>query len=230
MQGKQIKHELDSLIRAASSVDPCLAKKLDEINRWIKDVKPGSVTAKKFLTAFLLQLIADARVWLSIKALAETADRELAFEQMTPTEKYWYTDLFAKWLNENDPKFYIWRQKLMAEEFNQPDAKIIQSLAEHIIQRGGTVWHCYIADLSMATDLIVSYRQKVPLCLQVTSLGEEFSQEKYDSWKNTLEMWEIDRGLFLSYNPGLQYFVTQLVNLALYNSDNLKAGSYIKFP
>lgn len=230
MQGKEIKNRIKSLIAEASSVDSALAKRLDEIDRWVKDVKPGSLVAKKFVTAFLLQVIRDSTIWLTIKSLPSQEDQQAAFEQMTPTERYWYSYLFPQWLNENDPKFDIWKQKLMAGEFNQADAGVIKSIAENIVRRGGNFWQCYIADLSMATDLIVSHRQSQPLCLQITSVSDEFSQEKYDSWKNTLQNWRIDRGLFLSYNPATPDFVNQLVNLAIYNSKHLRVGIYLKFP
>lgn len=230
MQGKEIKDKLKSLIGEASSIDPCLARRLDEINRWVKDVKPGSLTAKKFVTAFLLEVITDSTVWLKLKALPSEEEQQSKLEQMTPTERYWYSYLFPKWLNETDPKFSIWKQKLMAGEFNQADANIIKSIATDIVRREGTFWHCYVADLSMATDLIVSSGQRKPLCIQVTSVSEEFLQQKYADWENTLKLWGINRGLFLSYNPGISNFVTQLVNIALYNSDNLRVGSYLKFP
>ena len=230
MQGKEIKDKLKSLIGEASSIDLCLARRLDEINRWVKDVKPGSLTAKKLVAAFLLEVIRDSTVWLKLKALPSEEEQQSELEQMTPTERYWYSYLFPKWLNETDPKFSIWKQKLMAGEFNQADANIIKSIATDIVRREGTFWHCYVADLSMATDLIVSSRQRKPLCIQVTSVSEEFLQQKYADWENTLQSWGINRGLFLSYNPGLSNFVTQLVNVALYNSDNLRVGSYLKFP
>jgi len=226
----EIKAQLKSLMKKASSIEPCLAKRLDEINRWVKDIKPGSLTAKKFVMAFLLEVIRDADVWLKLKSLASPELQESAFEQMTPTERYWYGYLFPKWLNSNDPKFCIWKQKLMSCEFSQTDDDILNSIAQTIESRGGTVWRRYIADFSMATDLIVSYRQRKPLCLQVTTVSNDHSQKKYENWQDTLQMWVIDRGLFLSYNPGKPDFLEQLVNITLYNSDSLPLERYLKFP
>ncbi|MEQ9369292.1 MAG: hypothetical protein RIG63_09715 [Coleofasciculus chthonoplastes F3-SA18-01] len=217
-------------MKKASSIEPCLAKRLDEINRWVKDIKPGSLTAKKFVMAFLLEVIRDADVWLKIKSLTSPELQDSAFEQMTPTERYWYRYLFPLWLNSNDPKFYIWKQKLMSCEFSQTDDDILNSIAQTIESRGGTVWRRYIADFSMATDLIVSYRQRKPLCLQVTSVSHDYSQKKYESWQDTLQMWVIDRGLFLSYNPGKPDFLEQLVTITLHNSDFLPLGRYLQFP
>jgi hypothetical protein len=226
----EIKDQLKSLMKKASSIEPCLAKRLDEINRWVKDIKPGSLTAKKFVMAFLLEVIRDADVWLKIKSLTSPELQDSAFEQMTPTERYWYRYLFPLWLNSNDPKFYIWKQKLMSCEFSQTDDDILNSIAQTIESRGGTVWRRYIADFSMATDLIVSYRQRKPLCLQVTSVSHDYSQKKYESWQDTLQMWVIDRGLFLSYNPGKPDFLEQLVTITLHNSDFLPLGRYLQFP
>jgi hypothetical protein len=226
----EIKAQLKSLMKEASSIEPCLAKRLDEINRWVKDIKPGSLTAKKFVMAFLLEVIRDADVWLKLKSLSSPELQDSAFEQMTPTERYWYGYLFPQWLNSNDPKFYIWKQKLMSCEFSQTDDDILNSIAQTIESRGGTVWRRYIADFSMATDLIVSYRQRKPLCLQVTSVSNDYAQKKYENWQNTLQMWVIDRGLFLSYNPGKPDFLDQLVTITLHNSDFLSLGRYLKFP
>jgi len=229
LQGKEIQEKLKSLIEEASAIDPSLATKLDEINRWVKDVKPGLLTAKKFVMLFLIQIVKDFQILLDIKALASEEEQQSYYERMTPTERYWYSELFPKWLNENDPKFYIWRQKLMAGEFSQEDAGVIQFVGSTIKRRGGTVVQRYVADLSMATDIIISNSQEKPLCIQLTTLSDEFSQEKSEEWENTLRSWGIERGLFLSFNPSQPDFVNQLVNIVLYNSNNLRTEIYLKF-
>ncbi|MBD2248559.1 hypothetical protein [Nostoc sp. FACHB-888] len=229
MQAQEIKKQLRLLIEEASVIDLDLAKRLEEINRWVKDVKPGSLTAKRFVILFLQQIIQDAEVWLKLKSLPSEEEQQSALIVLNPTLKYWYGYLFPKWLSENDPKFYIWKRKLMAGEFNQEDAQLIDSIANNIKSCGGTIVLRYIADLSMATDIIVSSTQESPLYIQLTSVSEEFSQEKFDDWENTLIFWAIDRGLFLSYNPRASDFVNQIVNILLNNSDNLSIGSYLKF-
>lgn len=229
MQAQEIKDKLKSLINEASSIDPSLERRLIEINRWVKDVKPGSLTSKRFVVAFLLQIIRDAEAWLRLKSLVSEQEQQLALDQLKPTVKYWYGYLFFQWLNKNDSKFHIWRQKLMAEEFGQRDAGVIESLTNIIRHRQGTVVQRYIADLSMATDIIISSRQNQPLCIQLTTLSEQFSQRKSQDWENTLRFWEIERGLFLSFNPTATDFENQLVNIALYNSDNLRIDSYLRF-
>jgi len=229
LQAKEIKDQLKSLIEQSSSVDPNLARKLDEINRWVKDIKLGSLTAKPFVLAFLLEVITDSTIWLIIKSLPSQAEQKAKFAQMTPNERYWYSYLFPRWINATDSKFYIWKQKLMSGEFNQVDDDIIKSIAQDIVSREGSFWQRYIADLSMATDLIVSSRNNQPLCIQVTSVSGELNNQKYQDWKNTLNLWNIERGLFVSYNPKDTNFINQLVNVALYNSDYLADGKYLKF-
>jgi len=51
----------------------------------------------------------------------------------------------------------------------------------------------------MTTDIIVSGSQNQPLCVQITSLAEEFLLDKVTDWKDRLIFWEIERGLLLSY-------------------------------
>lgn len=231
MQAQDIKQTLKSLIKEASTIDPSLAKRLEQIDRWVKDVKSGSLNGntKRFLRLFLEQIIKDSQIWLDIQALSSQEEQEVYYTKMTATEKYWFRELFAKWLKENDPKFIIWRQKLMAGDFRQEDADLLNSVVNSIEVRGGTVIKRYIADLSMATDIIVSSRQDKALCIQLTSLANKYSQEKSDSWENTLRFWAIERGLFLNYNPGKNDFINKIVNLSLHNSDNLKSRIYLKF-
>ncbi len=228
MQGKDVQKELKRLSQAATNVNPALAKRLEEINRWIKDLKPGALTAKRVVMAFLLEVTTDAKLWLAFKTELSVEDQRVALLQLTPPERYWFSDLFPRWLEENDPKFYVWRQKLMTGVFSQADDSTIKSIAKAVKQQEGEFWHRYIADLSMATDLIVSHRQQRSLCTQITTLSDEYSQQKYADWKITLQTWRIERGLFVSYNPGVPDYIQQLATLALENSDILELGTYRK--
>ena len=229
MLAKDIKKKLKKLITEASLVDPNLEKRLVEIDRWVGDIKTGSLTAKRFLILFLEQIIKDAEAWLKIKSLPSQEEQQAALESLNPSLRYWYYELFPKWLTHNDPKFYIWRRKLMAGKFEQKDASLIASAVEQIQLRGGTVVKRYVVDLSMSTDIIVSAGQKDSLCVQLTSLNKEFSQEKSDDWENTLRFWGIEKGLFLSYNPGKPNFVNRIANIIIYNSNNLKISIYLRF-
>ncbi|UBF27666.1 hypothetical protein K9N68_07030 [Kovacikia minuta CCNUW1] len=178
---------------------------------------------------FLLQMIRDAELYLTIKT-KPSSEQQILLEQLTSVERYWYAELFPRWLASNDPRFLLWRGKLMAGEYTQNDSQVIRAVAAAVKQRGGCFWECYIADLSMATDLIVGYRQNHPLCIQLTSQSDEYSQQKYQDWQQTLQNWKIERGLFLSYNPGEPNFIDQLANLALHHSDHLEIGTYLKLP
>ena len=185
--------------------------------------------SKPIVVAFLLEVITVSQVWLAIRSLSSEEEQKLQFEKMTANERYWYGYLFPKWINATDTKFHIWKKKMMAGEFNQTDSDIIKYIAQDVVDKKGDFWRRYIADLSMATDLIVSSHQNKPLCIQVTSVSEEFHGQKYQKWENALQLWKIERGLFLSYNPQENDFVHQLVNVALYNSDHLADGKYINF-
>lgn len=228
LQARDIKAQLKSLIQEESSVDSDLAKRLNEVNRWIKHLKPGTLTTKKFVMLFLKQLIQDSQTFLIIKSIEKEIEAEFDYRQMNPTEQYWHQELFPKWLQEKDPKFYIWKQKLMSGEFTQEDRKIISDTANKIELNQGTVLQRYIVDFSMATDMIVSGSQEKPLCIQLTTLSKKFTQNKAEKWQDTLVFWKIDRGLFLSYNPGKQNFQDELVKTTLDNSDNLQKGNYLK--
>lgn len=228
LQARDIKAQLKSLIQEESSVDSDLAKRLNEVNRWIKHLKPGTLTTKKFVMLFLKQLIQDSQTFLIIKSIEKEIEAEFDYRQMNPTEQYWHQELFPKWLQEKDPKFYIWKQKLMSGEFTQEDRKIISDTANKIELNQGTVLQRYIVDFSMATDMIVSGSQEKPLCIQLTTLSKKFTQNKAEKWQDTLVFWKIDRGLFLSYNPGKQNFQDELVKTTLDNSDNLQKDNYLK--
>jgi hypothetical protein len=225
---QQIKEQLKLLIEEASTIDPSLAIRLNQINNWIKDVKPGTLMSKRFVLLFLQQFIRDTEIRLDIKRLTSEAERQDVYELMTPPERYWYGELFPRWLSKNDPKFHIWRKKLMSGEFNQEDEKLINLIADVIKRNGGQALQRYIIDLSMASDIIVSSIQEQPLCIQLTSQSQEFTQAKSDDWENTLISWGIARGLFLSFNPGESDFINQIVNLALDKSNNLNNGIYQK--
>lgn len=53
----------------------------------------------------------------------------------------------------------------------------------------------------MATDLIVSAAQEKPLCIQLTTLSSKLSEGKKERWELTLQYWQIQRGLFVNFNP-----------------------------
>ncbi|WP_017295842.1 hypothetical protein [Geminocystis herdmanii] len=228
MQGKEVKQHLDLLTCEAQKICPDLTNKLQEINLWIKDKKNGLLTSKKFVSAFLIQLIQDSYVWLELKKLSSSEAQKQAYEQMKATERYWYSILFPQWLRSKDAKLYIWKKKLMAGEYEANDEILIQVLSQKINQKGGVIFQRYIADFSMATDIIVSHSQNQSLCVQLTTVDDKYVSDKYKKWQETLEFWEINRGLFSNYNPADKHYLDRIVNLALYNSNNLSDGKYLK--
>lgn len=230
LQPRDIEPKLRELIKITSLVEPALAARLKTVWRWVKDVNPGLMMRKKFLMAFLLELIKDVEAWLDLKVLSEE-ERQLVLDQVTPTVKYWYEVLFPKWFNQHDPKFDTWKRKLRAGEFNPEDKDILKSIASQIESSGGTVVQRYVIDLSMATDLVTSGHLVNPLCVQITSIADESSlRNKIDKWKKTLRDWEIERALFVSINPGKRdEGVKSAGNLIIFNSDRMLDKSLKEF-
>lgn len=222
-QGKDVQIQLALLIEEAEEIDEQLTHRLAEVYHWIKDLKVGQIQAKRLLLAFLIQLIEDAETYLQIQ------ENEVCLEEQTAVEQYWYGTLFPRWFKQPDPKFQHWKPKLKREDLPQDEA-IIKRMADHINQKpDGQTWRSFIADFSMATDLIVSYHQQKSLCIQLTTLSEEHQENKYKEWQNTLQHWQISRGLFLSYNPSKTDALNRLVNTVLMNSDSCKDGQYKRF-
>ncbi len=226
VRAEEIKNELKRLSRLAASVEPGLANRLEEMSRWVKDKKPGLLVRKKTVLLFLLELIEDARFWLDIKALTPET-RQAVFDRMTPSQRYWHGYLFPKWFNEPDPKLSIWKQKMMAGDFREEDYPLIKLLLYHAQKSGGSAVRRYIIDLSMATDLVVSGHLGVPLCVQLTTIASDLAIDKKQAWEVTLRYWGIERGLFVSFNPGNQPdIVGFLADEILRQSDELPSVCY----
>jgi hypothetical protein len=219
---EDVKSRFQTLIEDATSTAPVLTKRLHEIWRWIKDKKPGQLMSKRHVLDFLYELDRDVRVWLAIQAL-EPDTRQALLMTMSPAEKYWYTELFPRWINEPDPKIFEWKKKLMdGQDFD--DEELINDLRNRIDNERGSSWACYILDLSMATDLIVSGELEQPLCVQLTTLRPQLCLEKKGKWEITLGYWKIQWGLFVSFNPMKER--ATLVSRVLQESDRLPASGY----
>jgi hypothetical protein len=230
LQATEVKDTLKSLISEASSIDPKLEKRLDEIYRWIKDKQDGSLNTKKgvFVLDFLNQLVYDSDIWLKGQKMP-LEQQQIFFDSFVPTQRYWYGFLFSQWLEMSDQKSYLWKKELMSGKFQQDDGTVIKSIICEIYKRQGTeaLRPCrLIADLSMATDLIVSGTQGKPVCVQITRTDLKYTHEKYEKWKETLDDWGIDRGVFISYNPSTKDYINRLVNIMLYYSNTLPPGRY----
>ena len=97
MYPQQIKEKVKSLIEEASTIDPSLAIRLNQINNWIKDVKPGTLMSKRFVILFLQQFKRDTEIRPEIKRLTSEAERQDVYKVMTPPERYWYGEVFPRW-------------------------------------------------------------------------------------------------------------------------------------
>ncbi len=199
LQAKQIKPKLDDLIAEAQTVNDDLAHRLKIIRSWIKTTRPGALTKKSELMFFLRELIEDVETWLALAELQES-DRALALSLLTPTERYWLTDLFPKWFARADSKLSTWKKELMAGNFESKDRRVLNILSNIVSRGGGSVSLRYIGDFSMATDLIVSGSLEKPLCVQLTITNEYLLPTKKSKWKDTLKYWDIQRAIFISYN------------------------------
>jgi hypothetical protein len=232
MLATKIKPRLENLIAEAEKVNTDLVKKLREIRSWVKTTKPGSLTKKRELMFFLRELIEDVELWLAINEL-DASEKAEALNELTPTEQYWYTFLFPAWFQKYDSKFSTWKQELMSGRFDNPkDRKFFKSLSQEITTNTGSILIRYICDLSMATDLIVSGNLAKPLCNQLTISRISLLTEKIEKWQKTLNYWEIQRGLLLSYHPEpkekQQSLVRKIAVCLLENSDNLPDICYLE--
>jgi hypothetical protein len=89
---------------------------------------------------------------------------------------------------------------------------------------GDALWR-YILDLSMATDLVVVGNQKVPICVQLTTLAGGGLTQKRERWQKILAYWKIERALLVSYIPKGTYY-NSLAEVIFINSDILPSICY----
>jgi hypothetical protein len=200
IDANSIKSELEHLIEKARLIAPKLAERLNELTNWIKKKSPGELRNKKYVCDFLTEIIVDTDLWLKLQS-ATQEDRQEVLKIMSASERFWYEDLFPRWINEPDPKLNIWKSKLMDKNFNRADEEFLGRLEYEIEKYGGATWRNYILDLSMATDILVSGSLDQPLCTQLTTLSSQYTEDKVRQWELTLCHWAIKRGLFVSYNP-----------------------------
>jgi hypothetical protein len=225
INASQIKSELENVIAHADTTEPLLAERLRQFSRWIKNTKPGSLTKKRLVMDFLVELILDTTLWLDLKDLDPEEKIEYYREaNLTPSERYWHETLFPAWFRTRDPKLTIWTQKMMSEEFQSSDSVDIllfvtafKSLSTPIVYRN-------ILDLSMATDLLINGRLGKPLAIQLTRSNPKMLSEKQDRWKDTLVYWNIERGVLFSHSPSHSIERSAISLLSL--SDSLVDGCY----
>lgn len=225
IHASSIKSELEQLIQQATQKEPLLAERLRRFARWIKDKKTGLLQSKRYVMDFLIELIVDSQFWLEFKAIPPE-QKELFWQEaaMSPPERFWYETLFPRWFNEPDPKMATWTKRMMAGDFGQADAAVLERFLTAIESQGGNTFTCYILDLAMATDLLASGSFNHPLAIQITTQSAKWSEDKQTFWHQTLLYWKIERGIFLSYNP--QNSIDEMAKLLLQYSDSLSRNCY----
>lgn len=208
--------------------NPALADKLDNLCRWIKGKSPGALRQKKYVAAVLVQLITDVKAWLQLHQLTDR-DREIALRGMAPSQKYWFEFLLPQWFEKEDRFLPNWKQKLMQGEYRDDDEPFRNILVWRIrTLEGDSLWR-FLMDLSMATDLIVSYNDDV-LCVQYTRSSEKNTVGKRNQWEDVLRYWDIKRGIFVRVDPKTRnQGIYQLAYLSLQESDHLPFGCYSDF-
>lgn len=121
----------------------------------------------------------------------------------------------------------------MAGEFLAKDSQFLKLVSDNIKKRGGSVLIRYICDLSMATDLMVSGIEGKPLSVQLTVTNESLLDTKKTNWTHTVQLWQIERAIFISYNPtsktGKQLeIINRLCNYILDQVKTLPDSCYIE--
>ena len=214
------------LEEAEENEDDALANKIDKISGWIEDCKTGLLTAKKLVGDFLRQFIADVWTYLDINYSSDEQLKAELLSDMTDADKYWYEQVFPAWLAKEDDKLSIWENKIMHGS-SGADNDYLEQLAQAFEDRQDVAYLMrYIADFSMATDMIVSYHRQRACSLQLTTMQLKYCDEKIQKWQDNLQYWQIDRGIFVSFDPTEQ--AERIVNQVLWKTKSLQEGEYLK--
>lgn len=216
---EEIRPKIQRLIGEAEIVEPALAKRLKEIDRWIKDMPPGLLTRKKVLLNFLTEIIVDAELWLGFYEQS-LEEQKIGINNLSAVEKFWYFTLFPLWLNEQDPKLDKWKQEILKDSCRRDDAAQINQLRRSVRFCGGHAHKNMILDFSMATDLMVSGYLEQALCVQLTISAQQHTCEKIRLWKKTLKYWKMERALFISFDPCGQYRDSRVLAQLLIDKSN----------
>ena len=225
---KEIRSQLRELIDQAKSIKPSLAARLSNLLRWIKDKTDKQINQKSSVVDFLAEIILDANFWLILQTLTPEQKQQFYIDmQISAAEKYWFDVLFPLWFDEPDPKLDIWKKELMANNFSGNDMQIIRAASIEIKKLGGSCLWKYPLDLSMATDLLAMGLTDIALFVQITTLAAQYLPEKQIAWENTLEHWNIQRGLLISYNPMPTNNVAQRISRIVFRHiDSLPSNCY----
>jgi hypothetical protein len=121
LSATKIRQSLDDVIKQATSTEPLLAKRLIDLKKWISTKKDGLLMSKVQVLDLLTEIVLDSELWLNLSELSLDERKQLLEQEFSPAEKFWFDVLFPLWFSERDPHSPIWKQKIMAGEFNQND-------------------------------------------------------------------------------------------------------------
>lgn len=216
---------LQALQEEAEEIDPYLANKIQKILNWIKDYKIGFLNSKRDVCYFLRQFIQDSRIHIALNSVSNQEERISFVEYFNCVERYWHEEMFPNWLKKEDTKFRIWKQKLV-QGLEESDNKYLQHFSKSINSKPKSdSLYKYIADFSMATDIIVSY-SKQKASIQLTTSQFKHCGQKIQNWEETLRYWDINKGIFVSFSPNQE--IERVVNQILWKANNLKEPEYSK--
>lgn len=221
---QEARQRLEQLTKQA---EPKLAQKLIALAKWIENKKDGLLMSKPYVLDLLTEVILDVQLWLALNSISPQ-QRQYFYESenFSVTERYWFDVLFPRWINDQDPKFPSWKREVMNGNFKREDEEILKNIFRELTKRGGTCLWRHLLDLSMATDLLTSGQCDKSLCVQLTTISEIHLKDKQEGWENTLEYWQIKRGLLISYNPRQNSLVPRIVTVILTHSDQATTSGY----
>ncbi|MDJ0674012.1 MAG: hypothetical protein QNJ36_01200 [Calothrix sp. MO_167.B42] len=224
---KDLYSTLQALQQQAQEIDPCLANKIQKILNWIKNYKIGFLNSKRYVSRFLIEFIQDSVIHINLKSILNEEER-ISFVEMNfnSVQKYWHGEMFPSWLEKKDIKFRTWKNQLM-KGLEESDTKYLQSFHKSISRKSESdSLYRYIADFSMATDIIISYSKHKACCIQLTTSQIKHCGQKIQNWEETLRYWNINKGIFVSFDPNQE--VERIVNQILWKASNLKELEYSK--
>lgn len=228
MNAQGIKDELKRLIDRTTSIEPGLASRLEEIRLLIKDQKASLLFDRNYLLLFLLEVIADAKLSLDLKALS-SEQRQKVLAGMTPSQRYWHDVLFPKWFNEPEPRLKSWHKKIIYGYLRRDEEPLLNILLDRITRSGGTAMRRSLMDVAMVTDLIVSGHTGIPLCVRLSTLQGELLIDKMDSWVMISHYWGIERSRFVRFHPEREFnIIEELADDIFRQSDELPRSCYIE--
>jgi hypothetical protein len=225
MDANNIRLTLQLLADEVKSTSPGLSDKLGQFIIWIKNKSNGKITQKKYVAIVLKQLINDIKIWQMFNNFSQN-DKQIFLSHLTPSEKYWYFEIFPSWFTKKDKHLPCWKQNLMSGLYEDKDSDIRILIDNKIKELNGNSLHRFLLDLSMATDIIVNHSNSKPLCVQYTNLSNDYTQTKIEKWRDIVFYWGIKRAFFIHLNPKYDPDYTLFVRLVFHRCYSLREHCY----